>query len=100
MVRRWIYEADRRDREYFDGVVSFVRAARTYKSNERTDYICCPCVDCKNQKKWQNIEQIRTHLLRKGFMPGYTCWTELGEDDTTQEGQNSEGAEDETVQEW
>ena len=58
-----MYEADRREREYFNGVCSFVRAATAYKSNEATDYICCPCVDCKNEKQFSNIEAIRAHLL-------------------------------------
>ena len=95
-----MYEADRRDREYFDGVTSFVTAATAYRSNERKRYICCPCVDCKNQKQWQSVERIRNHLLRRGFMPGYTCWTKLGEVETVQPGQEIEGAEDEAVQAW
>ena len=30
-------------------------------------------------------------------MPGYPCWTELGEDETPSEGQQSEEGEDDTV---
>ena len=42
-------------------------------------YISCPCLDCYNEKKTSNIEEIREHLIHRGFMSGYTCWTEHGE---------------------
>jgi hypothetical protein len=42
-------------------------------------YICCSCVDYCNEKKTRDIEEIREHLLVRGFMSGYTCWTEHGE---------------------
>jgi hypothetical protein len=42
-------------------------------------YICCPCVDCCNEKKTRDIEEIHDHLLVRGFMSGYTCWMEHGE---------------------
>jgi hypothetical protein len=80
--RRWMYEADRREREYFVGLNSFVRAATAYKSNDQlNNYICCPCVDCNNEKQFSNIEKIREHLIRRGFKPDYTCWSKHGEDD-------------------
>ena len=42
-------------------------------------YICCPCVDCKNEKQFLNIEQIRAHLICRGFKAGYTCLTKHDE---------------------
>jgi hypothetical protein len=42
-------------------------------------YICCPHVDCCNEKKTRDIEEICEHLLIRGFMSGYTYWTEHGE---------------------
>jgi hypothetical protein len=30
-------------------------------------------------RKIQDIEEIHEHLLVRGFMSGYTCWTEHGE---------------------
>ena len=54
-----MYEADRRERQYNEGVASFVRAATAYKSNEGKEFIGCPCVDCKNEKEFSNIEVIR-----------------------------------------
>ena len=99
MDRRWIYEADRREREFFNGVTSFVKAAMAYKSKQMTDYIYCPCVDCKNEKQFSNIEAIRAHLIRRGFKAGYTCWTEHGEHETVHEGQETEEGEDDIIHE-
>jgi hypothetical protein len=31
------------------------------------------------RKKTRDIEEIREHLLVRGFMSGYTCWTEHNE---------------------
>lgn len=42
-------------------------------------YIHCLCVDCKNQKLFWNIEQIRFHLLCSGFMKNYKVWNKHGE---------------------
>ena len=60
-----------------------------------------PCVDCKNEKQFSNIEAIRTHLLRRGFKPGYTCWAKHGEEETIHEGrvtdEDDDGEDDDTT---
>jgi hypothetical protein len=59
-----------------------LETAAEYKKLENMSdvcYICCPCVDLCNEKKARDIEEIREHLLVRGFMSGYTCWTEHGE---------------------
>ena len=85
MDRRWIYEADHREREYFTGVASFVSAAAAYKANNSMGYIRCPCVDCKNKKEFSNIEAIHARLLWRGFKPAYNRWTEHGKDEIVQD---------------
>jgi hypothetical protein len=82
MDRAWMYKSDRRGQEFFHGVDAFFRAAAAYrKPKKKSDdhYICCPCVDCKNEKQFSGIEQIRAHLLRRGFKPDYIRWTAHGE---------------------
>ncbi|CAO2147487.1 unnamed protein product [Urochloa humidicola] len=78
--------AAQRDLIYINGVDSFVKVA---KANSPSDgFVYCPCVDCKNQKQFQNVEQIRYHLLRKGFMADYKIWNkhwEKGENETMQQ---------------
>jgi hypothetical protein len=69
--------------QYFiEGLETFLETAVEYKKPENMSdvhYIYCPCVDCSNVKKTQDIEEIQEHLLIRGFMSGYTCWTEHGE---------------------
>ena len=66
--------------EFVDGVDSFVRTAKAYKNLRDDGYVYCPCIDCKNQKQFGNVEQIRFHLLFRGFMPNYQVWNKHGED--------------------
>jgi hypothetical protein len=61
---------------------TFLETAAEHKKPKNmydVHYICCTCVDCGNEKKTRDIEEIHEHLLVRGFMSGYTCWTELGE---------------------
>jgi hypothetical protein len=60
----------------FFGVYCKIQQARNMSD---VHYICCSCVDYCNEKKTRDIEEIREHLLVRGFMSGYTCWTEHGE---------------------
>jgi hypothetical protein len=65
-----------------EGLETFLETAAEYKKLKimsDVHYICCSCIDCCNEKKTQDIEEIREHLLAKGFMSGYTYWTEHGE---------------------
>ena len=39
----------------------------------------CPCVDCGNNKL-QPVEEVRCHLIRRGFKRKYTNWYWHGED--------------------
>jgi hypothetical protein len=42
-------------------------------------YTCCTCIGCCNDKKTSNIEKICEHLMVRGFMSGYICWTKHDE---------------------
>ena len=39
----------------------------------------CPCVDCRNVKGYSKRFALHSHLILKGFMPSYYCWTKHGE---------------------
>nr|ABA96812.2 transposon protein, putative, CACTA, En/Spm sub-class [Oryza sativa Japonica Group] len=75
MDRQWMY-ADRRSKEFIDGVHYFLRVA---KANRQKGFICCPCNKCKNQKEYSASRTIHFHLFESGFMPSYNCWTSHGE---------------------
>jgi hypothetical protein len=67
---------------FIEGLETFLETVVEYKKPKNMSdvhYICCPCIDCCNQKKTRDIEEIREHLLVRGFMSGYTCWMEHGE---------------------
>nr|AAU90123.1 putative polyprotein [Oryza sativa Japonica Group] len=75
MDRQWMY-ADRRSKEFIDGVHYFLRVA---EANRQRGFICCPCNKCKNQKEYSVSRTIHFHLFESGFMPSYNCWTSHGE---------------------
>ena len=51
--------------------------AKTLKENK--DSIICPCRDCKNHKAFKDMTIIRSHLIMRGFVMGYTVWIHHGE---------------------
>jgi hypothetical protein len=73
---------NRVSQRFIEGLEFFLETAAEYNKPENmydVRYICCPCVDCCNEEKTRDIEEIREHLLVRGFMSGYTYWTEHGE---------------------
>jgi hypothetical protein len=73
-----MYVGNRVSQRFIEGLETFLQtAAECKKPKNMSDirYICCPCVDCCNEKKIRDVEEIREHLLVRGFMSGYTCWT-------------------------
>ena len=40
----------------------------------------CPCVNCLNQKKFAQWDNIFDHLITHGFKNKYTCWNRHGEE--------------------
>jgi hypothetical protein len=67
---------------FIEGLKTFLETAAEYKKPENMSdvhYICCPCVDCCNEKKTRDIEEIHEHLLVRGFMSGYTYWMDHSE---------------------
>ena len=70
---------------FMEGIDSFVKATKAYAGSNvlsSKGYIHCPCVDCKNEKAFRirDIEQIRYHLLSRGFMKNYKVWNMHGEE--------------------
>jgi hypothetical protein len=82
MDREWMYVGYRVSQRFIEGLEKFLETAVEYKKPENMSnvhYICCLCVDCYNEKKSQDIEEIHEYLLIRGFMSGYTYWTKHGE---------------------
>ncbi|KAL6641029.1 hypothetical protein ACP70R_019210 [Stipagrostis hirtigluma subsp. patula] len=81
--RAWMYDAPRCGEKYIKEVSNFIQAAKKDAFSKKTDskYIRCPCVDCKNLIMWES-STIQAHLIMRGFVKDYTCWSEHGEKDT------------------
>jgi hypothetical protein len=53
--------ADRRSKEFINGVHYFLRVT---EANKHKGFICCPCNKCKNQKEYSSGLFISTCLSR------------------------------------
>nr|AAU90252.1 putative polyprotein [Oryza sativa Japonica Group] len=93
MDRQWMY-ADRRSKEFIDGVHCFLGVAN---DNKRNGFISCPCDKCKNQKEYSTTRTIHAHLFQWGFMRSYNCWTSHGEVGVAME---EDEVEDENIPDW
>ena len=67
---------DRRSSDFLAGLHKFIHVAET---NKEDGFMPCPCVDCRNVKEHSSSRTLQGHLLRRGFMPSYNCWTKHGE---------------------
>ena len=87
---------------FMEGIDSFVKATKAYAGSNvlsSKGYIHCPCVDCKNEKAFRirDVEQIRYHLLTRGFMKNYKVWNMHGEEGDTLPEETIQGPLPETV---
>ncbi|KAK1606067.1 hypothetical protein QYE76_029740 [Lolium multiflorum] len=76
-----------------EGVNSFLLVAEANKSKQ--GFMCCPCLKCKNEKDYSCSRDIKSHLLRFGFMSSYNVWTKHGEEGVMMEDGDEEEDNDE-----
>ena len=74
MNRQWMYNADRRSKEYVDGMHSFLEVAKANKKPK--GFMCCPCSQCRNEKYHADWRTLHLHLIKNRFMPNYVVWTQ------------------------
>ncbi|KAK9100657.1 hypothetical protein Scep_024087 [Stephania cephalantha] len=70
-------------REFINGVNEFITYAKTHCRTFTTEgKIRCPCnhTKCRN-RSYYDVDTVELHILRRGFVPGYHCWSEHGEED-------------------
>ena len=83
---------DRRSAAFREGVRSFCLVA---EANKKWDgFMCCLCVECKNEKAHTSARVIQSHLLRSGFMSGFNVWTKHGERGVVMEDDDEEENDD------
>src|SRR6266511_2369368 len=77
----WMYKVSRLEALYLGKVEVFLEAAQMDARNKQLAEIKYPCRDCKNFMLFPlaELSTVRGHLVRRGFMDDYTCWTKHGE---------------------
>jgi Transposase-associated domain len=65
--------------EYMRGIDELFDCATEYMSQRDDQIILCPGRDCQNLQRFQNIGEIRVHLIMRGFKERYTRWIWHGE---------------------
>ncbi|XP_056688175.1 uncharacterized protein [Spinacia oleracea] len=78
MDRNWMY-GSRTTNQYILGVEEFIACAVAYQLKNGDESILCPCSNCDCSRRFRNVDQIREHLVRRGFRLNYTRWIWHGE---------------------
>ena len=74
-----MYKARRNSNEYLSGVREFMEVAVEDMTRKGHKKMICPCVDCGNDKR-QTVDEVKCHLIQRGFTRKYTNWYWHGED--------------------
>ena len=74
-----MYSLSRLDPSYRLEVRKFIDVARRHACRQKTKYIYCPCIKCKNVVVFEDAEEISSHFVRRGFMKDYLIWVKHGE---------------------
>ena len=98
MNRQWMYNADRRSKEYVDGMHSLLEVAKANKNPK--GFMCCPCSQCRNEKDHADWRTLHLHLIKNRFMPNYVVWTQHGERGVVMEDDEEEEEDDNNIPDW
>ena len=82
-----MYNADRHSNEFIEGLHYFLSMT---EANKQNSFMCCPCVNCNNNKDYSSSRILHSHIFVNGFMEKYVCWTKHGEQGVTMEDNEEE----------
>jgi hypothetical protein len=57
--------------EYINGLDTFIDFAKKDMVDNGRGFICYPCKQCKNEKKYRSDDVLRTHLIEHEFKEDY-----------------------------
>lgn len=74
-----MYGIRRDTNDYLTALQEFINCAKEDMKRRGDWTILCPCRDCENLRRFRDIEEVRGHLIRRGFKERYTQWIWHGE---------------------
>jgi hypothetical protein len=66
--------------EYIKGVDAFIDFAKKDMLDNIRGNLCYPCKHCKNEKRYQTDDVLRSHSVKHRFMEDYRYWNKHGEE--------------------
>lgn len=75
MNRSELMKKGRTSMSYVHGIKEFTEVASRDMLKRNDNKISCPCKFCGNVISYDNILKIEGHLVKNGFLEGYTCLT-------------------------
>ncbi|XP_074265708.1 uncharacterized protein LOC141588153 [Silene latifolia] len=80
MDRSWMY--GQRDFDFLRRLdEEFIRCAVEYQRVHGDNRFICPCSICQNRKRVNSVNELREHLIIKGFTLDYNVWIWHGENE-------------------
>uniref|UniRef100_K3Z005 Transposase-associated domain-containing protein n=1 Tax=Setaria italica TaxID=4555 RepID=K3Z005_SETIT len=77
--RAWMYGIRRHSHTFMSEVSKFVDVAKKHAGICKTKQIRCTYFDCSNNIVREDTDVIKRHLIKRGFVDGYTIWSYHGE---------------------
>jgi Transposase-associated domain len=74
-----MYKIKRNIIKYLRGIDEFLECASEDMRNRGAQTLIFPYEDCQNLRRFENIKQVRYHLIHCGFIDRYTRWVRHGE---------------------
>lgn len=75
MYREWMYNSSRLSETFIQKVSKFVPTATKHAFSRNHKGMHCPFSQYKNERVWFQADEVKSHLLRSGFVEGYMDWT-------------------------
>jgi hypothetical protein len=66
--RAWMYGIRRNSSIFLTELTNFLEVAQKLAQISRTKQIHCLCCDCCNKIVWEDINAIKIHLIKRGFV--------------------------------
>ena len=71
MDRGWMYDALRWSPLFLNGVSNFLKKKTEFDMRRKKSLdIFCPCLDCRNKRKFRNSMHIKERVSWKGILDG------------------------------